>query len=367
MQALILAGGEGTRLRPLTSTIPKPVVPLANRPHIAFMIEWLRRHGVDEVILACGFMADGVRQVLGEGEELGVCLRYVEEPSPLGTGGALRYAGELLDERFLMLNGDVLCDFDLSAQLAQHERTGATATLALNSVADPSAYGLVRLNDDGSVNEFQEKPAPGESDSNLINAGAYVLERSLLDAMAPAGTTISIERDVFPKLVGHGLYGFVGEGYWLDIGTPERYLEGNFDILEGNVDTDLAVRLEDGRRVLADGAVNHGRLIAPALLGEGVSVAAGAIVGGCVVLGAGAVIEAGAHVERSVVLAGARIGARSTVRFSIIGPEAKVGERCHLDGGVVLGEGVDLGAHNVLRAGARISPGVTLPDGAIRF
>ncbi len=367
MQALILAGGEGTRLRPLTSTIPKPVVPLANRPHMAFMIDWLRRHGVDDVILSCGFMADGVREVLGEGEELGVSLRYVDEPTPLGTGGALRYAGDVLDHRFLMLNGDVLCDFDLSAQLAQHEQSGATATLALYPVDDPSAYGLVHRNDDGSVREFLEKPSSDQSDSNLINAGAYVLERSILDDMAPPGTNISIERDVFPKLVGHGLYGFIGEGYWLDIGTPDRYLEGNFDILEGNVDTELGRQLEDGRRVLADGATNLGRLIAPALVGEGSSVATGAIVGGCATLGRDVVVERGAHIERSVVLDGARIGAHTTIRSSIIGPRVEIGEHCHLDGGVVLGEGVRIGAQNVLRAGARLSPGTSLGDGAIRF
>jgi mannose-1-phosphate guanylyltransferase len=366
MQALILAGGEGTRLRPLTFTIPKPVVPLANRPHMAFMIEWLRHHGVDEVILSCGFMAEGVRRVLGDGESLGVRIRYVEEPTPLGTGGALRYAGDLLKDRFLMLNGDVLSDLDLSAQLAEHERTGATATLALYPVEDPSMYGLVRLDRDGSVREFLEKPSPEEFDSNLINAGAYVLEQSILDEMPPPGSNISIERDVFPKLVGRGLYGCVGEGYWLDIGTPDRYLQGTFDILEGNVDTELAARLEDGRHVLANGAAVDGRVIAPALLGEGSSVAHGAIVGGLVALGRDVVVGEGAHVERSVVLDGAHVGEHTTVRFSIVGPGATIGEHCRLDG-VVLGEGVELGAGNVLRSGARILPGISLPPGAIQF
>jgi mannose-1-phosphate guanylyltransferase len=366
MQALILAGGEGTRLRPLTSTIPKPVVPLANRPHMAFMIEWLRRHGVEDVILACGFMADGVRRVLGDGETLGVRIRYVEEPEPLGTGGALRYAGDLLAERFLMLNGDVLSDFDVSAQLAEHERSGARATLALYPVEDPSAYGLVHLNDDGSVSEFLEKPSSEEFDSNLINAGVYVLERSVVDEMPPPRTTISIERDVFPKLVGNGLHGFVGDGYWLDIGTPERYLEGNFDILEGNVETELAAQLEEGRRVLAEGAEVNGRLIAPALLGPGGRVEAGAVVGGCAVVGRDVVVGTGAHVERSVILDGARIGAHTSVRYSIVGPGARLGEHCRLDGGVVLGEGVKLGDRNALRAGERVSPGVSLPEGAVR-
>jgi mannose-1-phosphate guanylyltransferase len=367
MQALILAGGEGTRLRPLTSTIPKPVVPLANQPFITFMIEWLRGHGVDDIVLSCGFLAEDVQRVLGAGESLGARIRYVEEPTPLGTGGALRYAGELLDERFLMLNGDVLADFDLSAQLAQHERTGARATIALYPVEDPSMYGLVRLDPNRSVNEFLEKPSPEEIDTNLINAGAYVLERSVLDEMAPAGTNISIEREVFPKLVGRGLYGFPSQGYWLDIGTPDRYLQGTFDILEGNVATLLGRRLEDGRRVLSGGASLEGRVIAPALVGEGATVAAGAIVGGRVVLGPGVTVGDGAHIESSVVLEGTTIGPHVRIGGSIVGPRATIGEHCHLEDHVVLGEGVELGPGNMLRAGARVFPGVHLPEGAIRF
>jgi mannose-1-phosphate guanylyltransferase len=367
MQALILAGGEGTRLRPLTSTIPKPVVPLANRPHMAFMIDWLKRYGVGDVVLSCGFMAEGVRRVLGEGEGLGVRIRYVEEPTPLGTGGALRFAGDLLDERFMMLNGDVLTDIDLSAELAQHEQTGARATIALIEVEDPSAYGLVTLGADRSVTEFLEKPSADEVATNLINAGVYVLERSILDEMAPPGTNISIERDVFPSLVGRGLYGFVAEGYWLDIGTPERYLQATFDILEGNVQTDLGVRLEDARRTLVDGASVDGRVVAPALVGEHSRIARGAIVGGRVALGRDVSVAAGAHMESSVVLDGATIGSGAHVSSSIIAPGVSIGEHCHIDGGVVLGEGVTLGANNVLTAGARVFPRVELPDGAIRF
>jgi mannose-1-phosphate guanylyltransferase len=367
MQALILAGGEGTRLRPLTSTVPKPVVPLANRPHMSFMIEWLRGHGVEEVILSCGFMAEGVRAVLGDGDGLGVRLRYVEEPAPLGTGGALRFAGELLAERFFMLNGDVLTDIDLGAQLEQHERTGARATIALVAVEDPSAYGLVRRNPDHSVGEFLEKPSPDEIDTNLINAGAYILERSVVDEMPPPGTASSIERDVFPALVGRGLYGFEAEGYWLDIGTPERYLHGSFDILEGTVATELGARLEAAGRALADGAAVEGRLVAPVLVGEGSSIASGALVGGRVVLGPGVTVGEGAHIEGSVVLKGASIGAQAKISASIIGPGARVGDHCHIDGGVVLGQDVVLGEGNVLTAGARIFPGVELPAGAIRF
>jgi mannose-1-phosphate guanylyltransferase len=365
MQALILAGGEGTRLRPLTSTIPKPVVPLVDRPFITYMIEWLRSHGVDDVILACGFMAADVRSVLGDGQSLGLRLRYVEEPRPLGTGGALKYAQDLLAERFLMLNGDVLTDLDLSQQLAQHERTGARATLALVAVEDPSAYGLVRCGSDHSVQAFIEKPAPGEADTNLISAGAYVLERDVLDVMAPAGTNISIERDVFPLLVGDGLYGYAGAGYWLDIGTPERYLQGSFDILSGRVRTSLSERLEREGFVLIEPPGVEVNVTGPALVGADCVLSSGAAVGPDVVLGPGVNVGERATVRRSVLLEGASIGAGTVISDAIVGAGAQVGEDCQIGAGAVLGEGAVVGGGNVLDPGARIFPGVVLGEGAI--
>ena len=367
MQALILAGGEGTRLRPLTSTQPKPVIPLVGRPFIAYMIEWLRGHGVDDVIISCGFMADCVRSVLGDGAEHGVRLRYVEEPEPLGTGGALRFAEDLLDERFFMLNGDVLTDMDLTAQLVQHEQTEARATLALIAVEDPSAYGLVRRDRDHAVTEFLEKPSVTEIDTNLVNAGAYILERSVLDAIPPAGTNASIEREVFPALVGLGLYGYESDGYWLDIGTPERYLQATFDILEGLVRTEIGQQLAEAKLALVDGARIDGKVVPPALVGGGCRIGAGAIVGGRTVLGADVEVCEHAHIETSVVLEGARIGARTTISSSIIGARVTIGEHCHIEGGVVLGDGVSIGSGNALAHGARIFPGVELPAGAIRF
>jgi mannose-1-phosphate guanylyltransferase len=367
VQALILAGGEGTRLRPLTSTIPKPVVPLVGRPFISYMLEWLRRHGVDDVILSCGFMADGVRAVLGDGSELGLRLRYLEEPRPLGTGGAVKFAEELLEERFFMLNGDVLSDIDLTAQLEQHEQTGARATLALIGVDDPSAYGLVRLGSDCSVAEFIEKPGPEQVETNLINAGAYILERSVLATMPPAGTNVSIEREVFPALVGQGLFGFAASGYWLDIGTPARYLQATVDILEGSVSTEAGRRLREAGLALVEGAEVNGRVVAPSLVGPGCVVAEEAVVGGRAVLGAGVIVQRGAQIEGSAVLDGATIGAGSTVSSSILGPSVTVGERCRIDDGVVLGEGAKIGSDNVLSRGARIFPRVELPPGAIKF
>jgi mannose-1-phosphate guanylyltransferase len=367
MQALILAGGEGTRLRPLTSTVPKPVIPLVDRPFASYMLEWLRCHGVDDVVMSCGFLADGVRSVLGDGSELGIRLRYVEEPKPLGTAGALKFAEELLDEQFFMLNGDILTDIDLTAQLEQHQRTGAMATLALISVEDPSAYGLVHLGADCAVEEFIEKPGPEQINTDLINAGAYILRRDVLDHIAPAGTNSSIERDVFPDLVGRGLFGFAATGYWLDIGTPAGYLQATYDILEGNVSTEIGRRLGEAGLALTDGSLIDGRLVPPVLVGRGSSVGKAAIIGGRTVLGREVTVGAGSHVVGSVLLDGASVGARSTIAASIVGRGASIGDHCHIDGGVVLGDGVKIGPGNVLAAGARIFPGVELPEGAIRF
>lgn len=366
MQALILAGGEGTRLRPLTSTVPKPVVPLVDRPFLAYMLGWLRSHGVDDVVLSCGFMASGVRNVLGDGSAYGVRLRYAEEPTPRGTGGAVKFAEPMLDERFLVLNGDVLTDLDLSAQMRRHEEAGARGTLALIEVEDPSNYGLVRTADDGAVEEFVEKPSMDQIDTKLISAGAYVLERDFLE-LIPEDQNVSIEREVFPDLVGHGLYAVVADGYWLDIGTPDRYLQATWDILEANVRTAVADRF-DGSFVIVDpDAEVAGKVVPPALVEPRARIAPGAVVGSRAVLGAETAVGARSHVEGAVLLQGASVGEDCTIRNSILGPGVQVGDRCHVEDGAVLGEGVTLGADNVLTHGVRLYPGVALPDGAIRF
>jgi mannose-1-phosphate guanylyltransferase len=366
MQAVILVGGEGTRLRPLTSTVPKPVIPLVDRPFIAYMLEWLARHGVDDVVMSCGFLATAVRNVLGDGTQYGLRLRFMEEPEPRGTAGALKYAEDFLDERFLMLNGDVLTDIDLTAQIAQHEATGAAGTLALVPVADPTAYGLVRLNDDHSVKEFVEKPSADEIDTKLISAGAYVLERAVLDLIEP-DRNVSIEREVWPQLVGEGLFGYAAEAYWLDIGTPERYLQATFDILEGNVATAVADRLGSGYLAVGDRVQSDGRIVPPALVERGCEIAAGAHVGSLVVLGEGVSVGEGTTIERSVVMNGAQIGPDCVLRDCIVAAGVRVGEGSEISGGAVLGEGVTVGARNVLSRGVRVFPQTDLPEGAITF
>jgi mannose-1-phosphate guanylyltransferase len=330
------------------------------------MLEWLRGHGIDDVIMSCGFLATSVRNVLGDGSRLGIKLRFVEEPEPRGTAGALKFAESLLDERFLMLNGDVLTDMDLGAQLEQHERTGARATLALVPVDDPTAYGLVRLGEGNAVSAFVEKPSPDQITTNLISAGAYVLERDVLD-LVPADRNVSIEREVWPQLVGAGIFGFPSDGYWLDIGTPERYLQATFDILAGNVETQVAQELGPGFLAVSPDAEVAGHVAPPAVVARGCRVARGAHIGSLAVLGDGVTVGEGSVVERAVVLAGTEIGSHCIVRDSIIAAGGRIGAHSQVTAGAVLGEGVTLGEDNVVTAGMRIGPGVTIPASAIRF
>ena len=324
MQALILAGGAGTRLRPLTSTVPKPGLPLANRPHIAYVIDWLERHGVDDVVVSCGHLADEVRTALEGFTRMQV--RFATEPEARGTAGAIKFCEDMLAGRFLVLNGDVLCDLDLSAEISQHERTGARATIALYPVDDPCAYGLVRRSEDGEVREFLEKPEPTEIDTDEINAGAYVLERDVLE-LVPPDTEVSIEREVFPRLVGEGLYGKRLEGYWIDIGTPDRYLQANWDILAGRVQPGSGEALRAGEP----------------LVGEGSTVDPSATVGPRAVLGAGCVIRAGASVEDSVMLDGCQVGEGAVLRGAVLAPGVEVAPGAEIDGEVI-GEGESVGA-----------------------
>ncbi len=371
MQAVILVGGEGTRLRPLTSGTPKPIVTFVDRPFMAFMLEWLAGHGVDDVIMSCGFLATKVKAVLGDGSAFGVRLRFVEEPEPRGTAGALKYAEELLDDRFLMLNGDTLTDLDVGAQIARHEATGAVGTLGLVPVADPAQYGLVLTGPEGEVTGFVEKPGRDKLEGvteYLISAGCYVLEASVLDRIPP-DRNVSIETVIWPQLVGHGLHGFAHRGhYWMDIGTPDRYLEGTADILLGNVETKVAERLDARGRCLGAGAVEAGAIVRGAVIAEeGARISAGARVVGPTVLGRGVTVAVGAVVERSVVLDGSSIAAGAHVSDAILSPRVSVGERTVVRGQAVLGESVSVGADCVLDHGVKVFPGTRLSDGAVRF
>jgi mannose-1-phosphate guanylyltransferase len=284
--AVILAGGEGTLLRPLTEWLPKSMLPIANRPFLEHQIEHLRRHGVTRVVLSCGYLPEPIRDHFGDS------LEYAIEPQPLGTGGAIGFAAAGIDEAFVVCNGDVLTDLDLTALIALHRACSARATIALHRVDDPSAYGLVHTEADGAVTAFVEKPPPGTADVDTINAGTYVLEPHVLGLIEP-GTMVSVEREVFPRLIGAGLYARVDEAGWRDIGTPESYLAANLEAMP------------------AGGLVDPAAVVDPAAdVTESV-------------IGAGARIEAGARVRRSVVLPGAVVRAGARFDGRVIGRDGE--------------------------------------------
>jgi mannose-1-phosphate guanylyltransferase len=339
VQALVLAGGEGTRLRPLTLTTPKPVMPFAGRPFLTFMLDWLGRHGVDDVILSCGFMSDAVESVLGD-IHAGIRLRYVHEDEPLGTAGPLRLAldtGALQDERLFVLNGDVLTDMDLTAEREQHERTGARATLCLIAVDDTEGFGVVPTNDDGEVLEFREK-APGPAPTNRVNAGAYLLEREVIERI-PEGRAVSIEREIFPELVGDGLYGYAATGYWVDIGTPRRYLEATWDLLAGVIDSTLPERDHTGSLVYEGGLTS------------------GAHIGPQAVVGRHCSVGSDSSVERAVLHDRVAVGADCALRECVVAEGTRIGDGVEVRAGAVIGKGARIAPGAVVDEDARVQPG----------
>jgi mannose-1-phosphate guanylyltransferase len=339
VQALVLAGGEGTRLRPLTLTTPKPVMPFAGRPFMTFMLDWLGRHGIDDVILSCGFMSDAVEGVLGDIHG-GIRLRYVHEEEPLGTAGPLRLAldtGALQDERLFVLNGDVLTDMDLTAEREQHEGTGARATLCLIAVDDTASYGVVPTAEGGEVEQFLEK-SPGPAPTNRINAGAYLLERDVIEQV-PAGRAVSIEREIFPELVGNGLYGYLAAGYWKDIGTPRRYLEGTWDLLAGVIDSTLPERDETGSLVYEGGLTSGAHIGPQAVVGHHCSVGSDS------------------SVERAVLHDRVAVGADCSLRECIVADGARIGDGAEVRPGAVIGKDARVGPGVVVEEDARVEPG----------
>ena len=351
----MLVGGEGTRLRPLTYTTPKPLLPIANVAHLERQLAWLGAHGVRETVLSLGYLPDAFREHF-VGDVFGsMRLTYAVEEEPLGTAGAIRFAAEGADDRIVVCNGDILTDLDLSAMVRFHVERGAEATISLTEVADPSAFGVVPTEDDGAVIAFVEKPAPGKAPSNWINAGTYVLEPSFLDRVPPR-LNVSVEREVFPRMLARPglLYGFRSDGYWLDIGTPEKYLRAHLDALEGRLGAQPAPDAREagpGVWVQGEVAIDSGAVVsAPVLIGVGARLHAGARVASSV-LGAGAVIGADATVERAVLHAGAVVESGATVRDSVVGPGAVVGSDAVVDDETIIG------ASASIARGTRISGG----------
>ena len=368
LPAVILVGGQGTRLRPLTDRTRKDMLPLVDRPLLSYTFEHLARHGVERAIVSCGYLPQQIGDAFGASYGK-VALEYAVEAQPLGTGGAIGFAARELDGSFFALNGDSLREADLGELVRFHRQTGAKATILLTPVADPSRYGLVRIAGDGRVESFLEKPRPEEIDTDLINAGFYVLEPEVLD-LIPDGRAVSIEREVFPRLAEEGtVFGIALPGYWLDVGTPESYLQAHRDVLERSFQTEVGEELgSDFTLVHPSADVRPGaRLVPPVYVGPGVVVEAGARVGSLAVLGEGSFLGAGAIVESSVVGARAKVGGGSLVVGSILGDEVEVGNGCELRNLTVVGPGASIGAGNELDHGLRIGADQRIPEKALRF
>jgi len=360
VKAVVLVGGEGTRLRPLTFTTPKPLLPIANEPFLERQLAWLASHGVDEVVLSLGYRADAFQEHFPDGrfhhDTYGdVALRYAVEDEPLGTAGAIRFAAEGIDERLLVCNGDILTSLDLGAMVRFHDERGAQATISLTEVEDPSAFGVVPTRADGGVIAFVEKPAPGKAPSNWINAGTYVVEPEFLDLIPPR-LNVSVERETFPRMLQQAgvLFGYASSTYWLDIGTPEKYRQAHSDVLDGRVGRPPARgahEVADGIWVQGDAYIDpDAHCEAPVLVGEGARIEPGARLRRSVV-GASAVVERDVLLDGAVLHDGARVSHGSTVRNSVVGTDAV------LKPDVTLADDTLIGAGTVVGSGTRISGG----------
>ncbi len=342
MKAILLAGGKGTRLRPLTIHTPKPIVPIFNRPFLHYQIDLLKQvPEIDEVILSLNYQPRRIEEVFGDGSGLGLRLRYVVEPAPLGTAGAVKYAGETLTDTVVVFNGDVLTQVDLAAVLRLHRERKARATIVLTPVENPTAYGLVETDAEGNVRRFLEKPKPDEITTNHINAGIYVLEPDTFDRI-PNAVAWSIERSYFPSLIERqeAFVAYVYDGYWIDIGTPAKYIQVHRDVMDGRFQT---APFLDGPRDLAwispEARVESGAAIeGPCFIDEGALVKSGARIGPYSVIGRQAHVEEDASVRGTIVWANSRIGAGATVEDAIIGRHCHIGRNAQVTPGAVLGD-----------------------------
>jgi mannose-1-phosphate guanylyltransferase len=368
MKAVVLVGGQGTRLRPITFDTPKALVPLRNRPFMGYMLDFLRGGGLDGAVLSLGYLPDPIQAYLDGWHDLrGFDVDYAIEKHALGTAGGIKNAEEYLDgDPFVVVNGDVLSGMDLAEAIRIHKASDALATITLTSVEDPTAYGLVEVDHDMVVQRFIEKPAADEVTTNLVNAGVYVLEPEVL-GMIPAGREVSIEREIFPELQAQGrLMAHVSSSYWRDIGTPRSYLAASHDVLSGAVGTDrtnfeymdVHPSVQAGKNV---------KLLPPLSVAEGCKLDDLATVGGRSSLGRGCLVGRGAVVEGSILLDGVEVEAGAVVRGSIIGRNARVGRGAIVRGLSVLGAGCVVGEGNVLDQGIRVNPGVVLPPRSLRF
>ena len=362
-----MAGGEGTRLRPQTSNLPKPMLPLVGRPMMEHILSLLRRHGITDIVVTVAFLPSAIRSYFGDGSELGVRMAYATEESPLGTAGSVRNAREQLTERFLVISGDVLTDIDLTSVIAFHEKNQALATIALCAVENPLEFGIVITREDGSIERFLEKPGWGQVFSDTINTGIYVLEPEIFD-LIPEGRAVDFSGEVFPAALeaGDPLYGYVADGYWEDVGTTAAYLKAHEDILDGRVHVDVSgFELRPGVWVGKGSSIDPSvRIESPSFIGENCTVDAGAVLGAYTTVGANTQVGERAELQRSVIGENSYVGPASRVEGAVLGRSCDLRVGARVEPGAVVGEGCLIGAHAEVRSDVKVYPGKVVEAGA---
>lgn len=351
MQAVVLVGGEGTRLRPLTTLTPKPMIPVMNMPFLERTLRRLKAAGIDDVILPAGYLPEAITSFFGDGRDLGLSIRYVIEETPLGTAGAIKNLEQYIRGRFVVLNGDILTSLDLNEMQRVHERHGGIGTLHLVRVEDPSAFGCVVHDARGRVTAFVEKPPRDQAPTNEINAGTYLLEREILDAI-PSGRPVSIERETFPSLIAQGkpLYAYTTDDYWIDLGKPEAYLASHRHIFDGVMPLGLQPEIDGpGSKGVPTSAV-----VPPVFIGRDVRVAPSAKIGPYTVLGDGCEVGAGASVSDSLLWDGVEVGPGATVDWAIVASRARIGAGAIVARGSVIGHDEIIAANTSVGENARI-------------
>jgi mannose-1-phosphate guanylyltransferase len=360
MKAVILVGGEATRLRPLTCNIPKIMVPVLNRPFFEHFVGYLKAHNIIDMVLAVGKSPEQIQDYFGYGSKLGVRITYSIENSPTGTAGAVKNAERFLDDSFVVFNGDVFTDIDLSMLMQLHRKNKAIASLALTPVDDPTIYGVVEIDSQGRVKRFIEKPGRDKVTTNMINAGIYILEPDILSYIAPNAFSM-FEHDVFPSLLerGQAIYGYPFQDYWIDIGTPDKYLRLQHDLLRCYVG-DKGIKLE-GESFVHSSA----RIEGPALIGEACFVDKNSVVKGPAVLGAKCRVEEGAVIEGAILWQDCKIGRGARLRNCLVASRCYIGEESEILDGCILGDDVRVGKGSKLSNGVKIWPGKTIEPGTI--
>ena len=368
MKAVIMAGGEGTRLRPLTSNQPKPMMPIANRPMMEHVIELLKKYGFEEIVVTVAFQANAIRTYFGNGSEFGVHMVYATEETPLGTAGSVRNAMEQLDEPFLVISGDVLTDMDLASIVDFHQNRKAMATIGLKSMENPLEFGIVITREDGSIERFLEKPSWGQVFSDTINTGVYVLEPTIFDYI-DAEKSVDFSSDVFPRMLDDGMpmFGFVSDGYWEDVGTLDAYIKVHQDVLDTQVGIDISgFQVGEGIWLGEGSEVDPAAIIdGPAIIGDYCRVEAGARLGEYTVLGSNVRVGADAFLERSVVHDNVYLGQGVRLRGAVVGRSSDLRRGARLEEGVVIGDECFVGEHAVIHPGVKVYPFKTVEHGAI--